>query len=312
MTQIRAAFPAAALSLALTASGAAAVDLTLPASARVTVQRSSELDRYAAPVAPWDGSEVPRATVEGAVSRTAWRIDGVALTPLQLVVPLRQQLEDAGYRIVLDCPAQTCGGFDFRFAVDVLPAPAMSVGLRDYHVITGLKGPPDKPEAAVNVIASRRDAAAFVQIITAGENANDPAEAPIATGQPVPEPDALEQVLRGQGHAVLRDLEFDTGTSSLGEGPFASLRELARILRDAPDLRLALVGHTDSVGALETNIALSRERARAVRARLISAYGIDPARLDAEGMGYLSPISSNDTAEGREANRRVEAVALGG
>jgi len=75
-------------------------------------------------------------------------------------------------------------------------------------------------------------------------------------------------------------------------------------------MRIALVGHTDTVGGLQGNIALSRERAQAVRQRLIDDYDIAPERVEAEGTGYLAPLATNRTAEGREANRRVEAVLL--
>jgi outer membrane protein OmpA-like peptidoglycan-associated protein len=71
-----------------------------------------------------------------------------------------------------------------------------------------------------------------------------------------------------------------------------------------------LVGHTDSVGGLSGNIALSKRRAQSVRQRLIDTHGVDPSRLDAEGMGYLSPAASHLTPEGREANRRVEVIVL--
>ena len=97
---------------------------------------------------------------------------------------------------------------------------------------------------------------------------------------------------------------------ALGKGPFASVQSLADFLLAHPDISVAVVGHTDSVGSQDINIALSRQRAAAVRQRLIDAYDVDPAQVQAEGMGYLAPVASNLTAEGRELNRRVEAVLL--
>ncbi len=116
--------------------------------------------------------------------------------------------------------------------------------------------------------------------------------------------------LQENGHAVLLDLTFETGSSSLGEGTFASLEALAGFLRSDPSLRVALVGHTDATGALDTNVALSKRRAASVLERLVEAYGIARSQLEAQGMGYLSPITTNRSAEGREQNRRVEAVLL--
>ena len=81
-------------------------------------------------------------------------------------------------------------------------------------------------------------------------------------------------------------------------------------LRSDGTLRIALVGHTDATGSLEANVAVSRARAVSVRERLIADYGVDATQMDAEGMGYLAPVASNLTPDGRERNRRVEAVLL--
>ncbi len=69
-----------------------------------------------------------------------------------------------------------------------------------------------------------------------------------------------------------------------------------------------LVGHTDAEGALEGNISLSKKRAAAVKARLIDVFGVPEAQIDAQGVGYLVPVASNLTDDGRMMNRRVEAI----
>lgn len=71
-----------------------------------------------------------------------------------------------------------------------------------------------------------------------------------------------------------------------------------------------MVGHTDDTGDLQANIAVSTRRAEAVRTRLIDAHGVAPDRIEAKGVGYLAPMASNATAQGRSLNRRVEAVLL--
>ena len=109
---------------------------------------------------------------------------------------------------------------------------------------------------------------------------------------------------------VLRGLDFASGEAVLGPGPHADLAALAAFLAQDPETRIALVGHTDNVGALDANIALSQARAEAVRARLIADHGVDGARVEARGVGYLAPVAANDTSEGREINRRVEVVLL--
>jgi len=77
-----------------------------------------------------------------------------------------------------------------------------------------------------------------------------------------------------------------------------------------PDLKIAVVGHTDNVGGYETNLDLSRQRADAVVAELVAAYGVAADRLFAAGASFLAPIASNETDEGRALNRRVELVRV--
>jgi outer membrane protein OmpA-like peptidoglycan-associated protein len=71
---------------------------------------------------------------------------------------------------------------------------------------------------------------------------------------------------------------------------------------------VVIVGHTDSQGTYQYNMDLSQRRAAAVAAQLSSVYGIQAARLSTAGVGYLSPIGSNATEDGRALNRRVELV----
>ena len=72
---------------------------------------------------------------------------------------------------------------------------------------------------------------------------------------------------------------------------------------------MVIVGHTDSQGAYEYNMDLSRRRAEAIAAELGTRYGIAKARLRTAGVGFLAPVGSNATDDGRALNRRVELVA---
>lgn len=306
----------ALLALLCFAGPVAALELALPTGARQTVARDTNPDIYAVPMGVFDGTEVPLYRMEGPVRRGAWRLSSASITPLQIIRPLRDQLEAAGFEVVLDCAAAGCGGFDFRFAVETLPGPNMHVNMRSFHFITALRGPWEAPEEVVTVLSSTAASAAYVQIIQAGAvgssrvavSAN--ADLPVTPAAPAVAPDDLSGQLLGHGHVVLSDLVFQTGSSDLGPGPFTSLQELAGFMTAQPTVRVALVGHTDSVGSLQGNIALSKRRAQSVRQRLIDAHGVAAARMDAEGMGYLAPVASNLAAEGRDRNRRVEVILL--
>ena len=288
------------------AGQAGAQDLSLPAGAALAEQVTRDPGVLSVPTGPWrDELGIPTQRVEGRVTVQAWRLPGSGLTPFQLAQPLRDQLTALGYDIVLDCAARRCGGFDFRFGIQVLPAPEMYVDLTAYHFISALS-----PEgSAVTVLASRDDRAGYVQIMRAGADAPAETRTDSAPVNAAPA-EGIGRLLETQGHAVLTDLEFETGSASLGGGAVASLDDIAAYLRENPSRRILFVGHTDATGSLEANQAISLRRAQAAETYLRDRHGIDAARIGADGVGYLAPRASNLTEAGREANRRVEAVLI--
>ncbi len=286
------------------ASPLVAQELTLPQSAQQISQRISPLDSYDLPTGPFADGAVPARTVEGQVERVTWRLQAGSSTTLQLLAPLRDQIEAQGYDILYECEARICGGFDFRFGTEVVPTPDMYVAIQDYRFLSAQKG-----SEVLSLLVSRNPPDGYVQMIRVTP-VDAPAPAPVVIDQSVDGAGGLLAEFQQTGHVILDDLHFRTGEVALGEGPFASLALLAGFLTDKPDTRLALVGHTDDTGALQANIAVSKRRAEAVRTRLIEAHGVAADRIEAQGVGYLAPITSNATAEGRDVNRRVEAVLL--
>ena len=87
-----------------------------------------------------------------------------------------------------------------------------------------------------------------------------------------------------------------------------TLTKIADFLNQTPDLKLYVVGHTDSRGGLEFNWNLSASKAGAVVKALVNEYGIEQERLKAQGVAFLAPKASNESEEGRALNRRVELV----
>ena len=291
-----------------------AQDLRLPGNASETHSEANQVDSYDFAIGPWSAGVVPSKTAEGTVNKTAWRIAAQGITSLQVLRPLRDQLSGAGYEILYECQTQACGGFDFRFALDVLPPPHMQVDLGDFRYLSAAKAGIGG-ETVVGVLISRTGLAGYVQIVQVGPAGETPAVAstggaslraardPLAADAP-----DLISDLEQAGRTVLSDLTFETGSARLSQGSYTSLQELADHLAANPDLTLALVGHTDSSGSLDGNIALSKRRAGSVLERLVTDYAVSRQQLEAQGMGYLSPIQNNRTIEGREANRRVEAI----
>ncbi|MES0862240.1 OmpA family protein [Ruegeria sp. SCPT10] len=282
----------------------AAQELTLPQTAQQISDRSSTLDSYDLPTGPFADGAVPSRTVEGQVERYTWRLQAGSSTTLQLLAPLRDQIEAQGYEILFECEARVCGGFDFRFGTEVVPTPDMYVAIQDYRFLAAQKG-----QTVLSLLVSRDTPDGYVQMIRVTPF-DAPAPAPIVVEQSVDGGQGLLAELQQNGHVILDDLHFRTGEVALGDGPFASLALLAGFLTDNPGLRLALVGNTDDTGDLVANIRVSTRRAEAVRSRLIEAYGVAADRIEAQGVGYLAPITTNATPEGRDLNRRVEAVLL--
>jgi outer membrane protein OmpA-like peptidoglycan-associated protein len=137
------------------------------------------------------------------------------------------------------------------------------------------------------------------------------------------EKNALRDQLREQLNVVLEtretarglivnvsDVLFDTGSANLKPGAREKLARVAGILATHPDLHIEVEGHTDSVGTAEYNQRLSERRAQSVRDYLVQQK-IPPTEVDTTGFGKSRPVASNDTAAGRQQNRRVELVVSG-
>lgn len=108
----------------------------------------------------------------------------------------------------------------------------------------------------------------------------------------------------------LSDVLFDFNQATLKPGAREKLAKVSGILLTYPTLHLNVEGHTDSIGSDEYNMKLSQKRADAVRDYLVS-NGINPSNIQAIGLGKDGPVASNDTAAGRQQNRRVEMVVSG-
>lgn len=104
--------------------------------------------------------------------------------------------------------------------------------------------------------------------------------------------------------AFAKEILFNTGKSTFKPGVTEKLDAIVDVMNKYPNAKFTIEGHTDSTGSAALNARLSKSRAMAVRDYLVKK-GIDTTRLDAQGFGEGQPIASNDTAEGREQNRRV-------
>jgi OOP family OmpA-OmpF porin len=113
---------------------------------------------------------------------------------------------------------------------------------------------------------------------------------------------AVAEVVR-----VELDVKFDFDKSVVKPNSYADIKNLADFMKQYPATHTTVEGHTDSVGPDAYNQKLSERRANAVKQVLTNQYGVDGSRIQSVGYGETRPVASNDTAEGRAVNRRVEA-----
>jgi OmpA-OmpF porin, OOP family len=106
---------------------------------------------------------------------------------------------------------------------------------------------------------------------------------------------------------TLGDVLFDTSQSTLQSGAYGTLDRLAMALRETSGRKVLIEGHTDNVGSDENNQSLSERRARSVQTGL-TQRGVARDQITSSGKGENFPVASNDTAEGRQSNRRVELI----
>jgi len=326
----------AALTLtAAPAAGAAEIpDPGAPEAAEPTAELDRAYDRYTLPVGAFGPEGGETRALAGRVIRRAFRLADTERSTEAVMAGYRRRLEAMGFTVLLDCAAAACGGLDFRFGVELLPPPDMLIDSTDFAQLSAHRpaadGTAQHPgEAYVSVLVSRVLGSIYVQTVTVLPRAG-PEEARIGPAPLLPEPEAgagaepeagaaagsvvlprdtraLRRRLIAEGHVPVAGLAFETGGAALSPGSARALDALAEMLSADPELAVVIVGHSDNEGGLEINLDLSERRARAVMEALI-ARGVPAAQLDARGVGFLAPITSNATEKGRARNRRVELV----
>ncbi len=112
--------------------------------------------------------------------------------------------------------------------------------------------------------------------------------------------------IHSRGHVALDGIFFETGKAILKESSNAALKNIAEFLKAHKNRKYYVVGHTDNTGSYEKNMALSLNRAKAVKTALVQRLGIPIGQLKACGVGPVAPVLPNGTEEGRARNRRVE------
>ncbi len=277
---------------------------------QLVFDRSFSSGRYLIPVGPFKDDMVEMLETEGSTNKQVYQIKGDSST-LELLENSWERLSEHDFEILFKCETWNCGGFEFREVIDVVESPHMFVNLGDFQFFSASRDN-EEGKQYVTILASKSNNTGFVQIVFITPREEEKLENIDFnfTSQVLEIETQLEYDFSAKGFTILTGVEFNSGSSDINENSISQLKDLAVFLKENPDKKVILVGHTDLEGELENNINLSSERARSVRNTLISVYDSNPDQISAYGVGFLSPHETNLTPEGRHSNRRVEALIL--
>ena len=265
----------------------------------ITGYQAKDFDAMTLQGAPFkDGKATDQRRLEGRVTRIAYRT-GPGPSILEVSRNFEDQLAKGGFETLLACDTDQCGGIPFTENIDVLPIPAMWVDGFNYRYYAG-----HKKDGGADIYAA---------VITSKNNDNITTELVVAVvgamENKMIDAAAMAKGLGDKGHIALYGIYFDTDKATIKPESAPTLEEMAKLLRGAPKLSVYIVGHTDNQGGYEHNMTLSKRRAEAVAAALVAHYKIAKARLQTAGLGFLAPVASNASEDGRALNRRVELVS---
>ena len=278
----------------------------------------NDFDEFILPLGPAvsndDRGLVPReqAVLEGQITRILYRGPDER-SSLEILRNYQSALEAAGFKTIYTCGSD-CGknftvllygptemritntrtsgsAFDLPQDVRYLAA-KMSDGSRTVHVSllmafdNGFGKLSKRPVTLLEIIESKA----------------------MDTGMVTVDAEAIGKEIDATGHMAIYGVLFDTDSAKIKLKSAPVLVEIAKLLQSRPSLNILVVGHTDNQGAFDYNMNLSSQRANSVARYLTEKHNIDQGRMRAAGVGFLAPVATNDTPDGRAKNRRVELV----
>lgn len=122
-------------------------------------------------------------------------------------------------------------------------------------------------------------------------------------------PDMRSKLLT-EGKIVSYGIYFDVNKDVVKSESYGTIKEISKVLTDNPNVKIKIVGHTDSDGDDKSNLDLSKRRSASVKTVLVKEFGIDESRIETDGKGESEPIAKNDSSVNKALNRRVEFIKL--
>lgn len=277
-----------------------------------------DFDQHVLPLGPavWNDTHerVPekQAVLEGRITRILYRGPKDRST-LEILRNYQSALEAAGFETLFTCGSDCGNNF-----VSLLYGPmAMRIDTSTSSK-SAFDIPKDVQYLAARLVDDSRTV--HVSVLTAFDNGfYEKSKQPVTlleiiesramdTGMVTVDAEAIGKGIDATGHMAIYGVLFDTDSAAIKSESAPVLAEIAKLLQSRPELNILVVGHTDNQGSYEYNIGLSSKRANSVVRYLVEQHGIGEARMRAAGVGFLAPVATNDTPDGRARNRRVELV----
>lgn len=245
--------------------------------------------------------------LEGALTRITYRAPAERST-LEVVRNYEQALREAGFETIFACAGEECGGRDFNHSAS---PKTYYMGFGEYHA--------EQRYVAAKLARSEGDVYASIYVVMnkAGGGADKDRAlvqlnvvelTPMEERMVVTEASEMQRDLAADGRVAIYGILFDFDADTMRPDSKPQLDEIGKLLADSPQLNVLIVGHTESKGAYDYNLDLSRRRAASVVEALVGEYGVDRARLAPVGVGMAAPVATNRTEDGQARNRRVELV----
>ncbi len=267
----------------------------------ITRYTQKEYDELTLPLGPAKGQAFAKSQhLEGKWTRIVYSAPK-GRSILEVYRNYESALQRAGFQMLFTCANEACGVMGGAQT-------KLNPGVFDYWT----DNPRINPQRYLSAKLSRPEGDVYVSLHVV----LDPPVTvlhimemkPMEAGLVTVNAESLAGDITRTGHVAVYGIYFDTGKADVKPESDAALKEVARLLEQDPKLKLYVVGHTDNVGTLASNMDLSRRRANAVTQVLTTKYKVPAARLSAQGDGPIAPVASNDTEDGRAKNRRVELV----
>ncbi|MDE1464237.1 OmpA family protein [Spartinivicinus poritis] len=239
-------------------------------------------------------------SLEGKITRITYTLPHNR-SSLEVFKNYQNELLSNNFKVIFECNSTTCGS-SYDWSNQVLSRGSRLAGKNTSQRFLAAKLSQSDGDIYLALYIVRRSTKQLVAQVDVLE------QAPLQTGMVEVNLDYLKEELERNGKVTLYSLYFDLNKATLKPESTPTLQNIALLLKQTPNQKFYVVGHTDTTGSLDYNISLSQRRAETVVNTLVNQFSSSNHQLQAHGVGPLAPLASNFHEKSRKINRRVELV----